>query len=272
MRKLWTILLYFLLVGVLVALAVPFLWMLSASFKEQSDIFRSPPEIVSDAPTMLNYVRLFVEYNFLRHFRNSVYIGVVQTLLNIFLSALAGFAFAKYAFRLKNFLFLVLLGSMMIPMHTTFVPLFQLAIKLNLVDKFAAVILPGVVGAFGIFFMRQHMESIPDELLDAGRIDGTSEFGAFLRIALPLVRPALMILAVISFINSWNNYVWPMIVIRSREMQPLPVMLAGLVGLYRMEHGILMAGAFLSALPVLLLFSLFQRYFVQGILQGAVRG
>ena len=141
-----------------------------------------------------------------------------------------------------------------------------------MVDTSVGIILPGLVGAFGIFFMRQNMETIPSELLDAARIDGASEFSTFWRIAIPLTGPALSVLAVLSFLGSWNAYVWPLIIIRTREMQTLPVMLAGLVGLYRMEHGILMAGAFLSAVPVVLLFAALQRYFVQGITVGALRG
>lgn len=272
MRGIATALFYIILVGFLIVLALPFLWMVSASFKQQSEIFRSPPTLVPRAPVLDNYLKIFVEYKFLRHFGNSMYIAAVQTLLNTFLSGLAGFAFAKYQFRLKSGLFMILLGSLMIPVHATFVPLFELAIKLHLVDKFAAVILPGAVGAFNIFFMRQHMQSIPDELLDAARIDGASELAIFLRIAMPLVSPAVVTIAVLSFLNSWNEYIWPLIVLRSRERQPLPVMLAGLVGLYRMEHGVLMAGAFLSVLPIIILFSVFQRYFAQGILEGALRG
>jgi ABC-type glycerol-3-phosphate transport system permease component len=265
-------LLYLVLTLVLMALAVPFLWMVSASFKEQFEIFRSPPTFIPENPIIQNYVRLFTEFNFPRHFLNSIQIAIISTVGQVFLCSLAGYAFAKYDFPLKNALFLILLGSMMVPLYTVFVPLFQLVIKMRLIDNRIAIVLPNLVSAFGIFLMRQHMESVPDELLDAGRIDGTSEFSAFYQIALPLVRPGLTVLALLAFLGSWNDYVWPLIIIRTRELQTLPVMLAGLVGMYRMEHGILMAGAFLSALPVLILFGAMQRYFVSGMLQGALRG
>lgn len=272
MKKVQTAILYAALVGFMLALAIPFVWMVSSSFKVQSEIFRSPPTIIPEKGTFDNYVNVFGEYNFVRHFLNSVYVASIQTALQVFLCSLAGFAFAKYDFKFKNALFLILLGSMMVPGHTTFVPLYQLAIKLGLVDTRIGIVLPGIVGAFGIFFMRQNMASIPDELLDAGRIDGTGEFSAYWRIVLPLSGAALSVLALLTFLGSWNAYVWPLIIIRTREMQTLPVMLAGLVGLYRMEHGILMAGAFLSATPVILLFVALQRYFVEGITVGALRG
>jgi ABC-type glycerol-3-phosphate transport system permease component len=271
-RALQSTALYLILSVVLLVLAIPFLWMVSASFKEQFEIFRSPPTILPPKPILTNYITLFGEYKFIRAFLNSVQIAVITTVSQLFLCSLAGYAFAKYEFRLKNVLFLVMLGSMMIPGYTYFVPLFQLVINLGLVDTRIGIVLPHLVGAFGIFFMRQHMESVPDELLDAGRIDGTSEFAAFWKIALPLVRPGLTVLALLAFLGSWNDYVWPLIIIRTREMQTLPVMLAGMVGIYRIEYGALMAGAFLSALPVLLLFGSMQRYFVAGIMEGALRG
>ena len=260
------------LVGVLLYLSIPFLWMVVASFKKPSEIFRIPPTILPAQPVVRNYVDLFVEFDFPRHFLNSAFLAIVHTLLYLFFCALAGYAFAKYDFRLKNILFLLLLGSMMVPGYTLFVPLFVLAIRLKLGDSYIGVLLPGIVGAFGIFFMKQNMESVPDELLDAARIDGTSEFGAFWRIARPLASPALAVLAVLAFLNSWNDFVWPLVILRTRELQTLPVILAGMIGLYRMEYGIVMAGSFLSALPVLILFLSMQRYFVQGLTVGALRG
>ncbi len=261
-----------LLAGGLLYMSIPFMWMVGASFKKQSEIFQAPPTILPDQPVISNYIELFIEFNFLRHFLNSAFLAIVHTLLYLFFCALAGYAFAKYDFRLKNLLFLLLLGSMMVPGYTLFVPLFVLAIRLKLVDSYIGVLLPGIVGAFGIFFMKQNMESVPNELLDAARIDGTTEFGAFWRIARPLARPALAVLAVLAFLNSWNDFVWPLVILRTRELQTLPVILAGMIGLYRMEYGIVMAGSFLSALPVLILFLSMQRSFVQGLTVGALRG
>ena len=256
---------------VLISMATPFIWMISNTFKEQSEIFQLRPTLIPEEPHLGNYVSLFVDFDFARHFLNSAFIAVVHTFSHLFLASLAGFAFAKYTFPLKNFLFLVLLGSMMVPLYTIFIPLFVLVIRLGLVNSYAGVILPGVAGAFGIFFMKQSMESVPDELLDSARIDGASEFRIYWQIALPLVRPALAVLAVLAFMGSWNDFVWPLVVLRSQELQTLPVVMAGMVNLYRMEYGVVMAASLLSTLPILLLFLALQKQFVQGLTVGAVK-
>ena len=256
---------------VLISMATPFVWMISNTFKEQYEIFQLRPTLIPEEPHLRNYIRLFAEFDFARHFLNSAFIAVVHTAAHLFLASLAGFAFAKYNFPLKNFLFLVLLGSMMVPLYTIFIPLFVLVIRLGLVDSYAGVILPGIAGAFGIFFMKQSMEAVPNELLDSARIDGASEFRIYWQIALPLVRPALAVLAVLAFMTSWNDFVWPLVVLRSRELQTLPVVMAGMRNMYRMEHGTVMAASLLSTLPILLLFLVLQKQFVQGLTVGAVK-
>ena len=256
---------------ILISMATPFVWMLSNTFKEQSEIFERRPTLIPEDPHLHNYVSLFVDFDFHKHFLNSAFIAVVHTFSHLFLASLAGFAFAKYDFPLKNLLFLVLLGSMMVPLYTIFIPLFVLVIRLGLVNSYAGVIIPGVAGAFGIFFMKQSMEAVPGELLDSARIDGASEFRIYWQIALPLVRPALAVLAVLAFMGSWNDFVWPLVVLRSRELQTLPVVMAGMVSLYRMEYGVVMAASLLSTLPILLLFLALQKQFVQGLTVGAVK-
>ena len=256
---------------ILISMATPFVWMLSNTFKEQSEIFQLRPTLIPEEPHLRNYVSLFVDFDFARHFLNSAFIAVIHTASHLFLASLAGFAFAKYTFPLKNFLFMILLGSMMVPLYTIFIPLFVLVIRLGLVNSYAGVILPGVAGAFGIFFMKQSMEAVPGELLDSARIDGASEFRIYLQIALPLVRPALAVLAVLAFMGSWNDFVWPLVVLRSQELQTLPVIMAGMVGMYRMEYGVVMAASLLSTLPIFLLFMALQKQFVQGLTVGAVK-
>ena len=256
---------------ILISMATPFVWMLSNTIKEQSEIFQLRPTLIPEEPHLRNYVSLFVDFDFARHFLNSAFIAVIHTVAHLFLASLAGFAFAKYTFPLKNFLFMILLGSMMVPLYTIFIPLFVLVIKLGLIDSYAGVIIPGVAGAFGIFFMKQSMEAVPGELLDSARIDGASEFRIYWQIALPLVRPALAVLAVLAFMNSWNDFVWPLVVLRSRDLQTLPVIMAGMVGMYRMEYGVVMAASLLSTLPIFLLFMALQKQFVQGLTVGAVK-
>ncbi len=256
---------------ILISMATPFVWMISNTFKEQSEIFQLRPTLIPEEPHLRNYVSLFVDFDFARHFLNSAFIAVVHTASHLFLASLAGFAFAKYTFPLKNFLFLILLGSMMVPLYTIFIPLFVLVIRLGLVNSYAGVILPGVAAAFGIFFMKQSMESVPNELLDSARIDGASEFRIYLQIALPLVRPALAVLAVLAFMGSWNDFVWPLVVLRSQALQTLPVVMAGMVNMYRMEYGVVMAASLLSTLPILLLFLALQKQFLAGLAVGAVK-
>ena len=256
---------------ILISMATPFVWMFSNTFKEQSEIFQLRPTLIPEEPHLRNYVSLFVDFDFARHFLNSAFIAVVHTASHLFLASLAGFAFAKYTFPLKNFLFLILLGSMMVPLYTIFIPLFVLVIRLGLVNSYAGVILPGVAAAFGIFFMKQSMESVPNELLDSARIDGASEFRIYWQIALPLVRPALAVLAVLAFMGSWNDFVWPLVVLRSQELQTLPVVMAGMVNMYRMEYGVIMAASLLSTMPILLLFLALQKQFLAGLTVGAVK-
>ncbi|MCY4071538.1 MAG: carbohydrate ABC transporter permease [Chloroflexi bacterium] len=256
---------------ILISMATPFVWMISNTFKEQSQIFERQPTLIPEEPHLRNYVSLFVDFDFHKHFLNSAFIAVVHTFSHLFLASLAGFAFAKYNFPLKNFLFLILLGSMMVPLYTIFIPLFVLVIRLGLVNSYAGVIIPGVAGAFGIFFMKQSMEAVPGELLDSARIDGASEFRIYWQIALPLVRPALAVLAVLAFMGSWNDFVWPLVVLRSRELQTLPVVMAGMVSLYRMEYGVVMAASLLSTIPILLLFLVLQKQFLAGLTVGAVK-
>ena len=250
---------------ILISMATPFVWMLSNTFKEQYEIFQLRPTLIPKEPHLRNYIRLFAEFDFAHHFFNSALIAVVHTASHLFLASLAGFAFAKYTFPLKNFLFMILLGSMMVPLYTIFIPLFVLVIRLGLVNSYAGVILPGVAGAFGIFFMKQSMEAVPNELLDSARIDGATEFRIYWQIALPLVRPALAVLAVLAFMTSWNDFVWPLVVLRSRELQTLPVVMAGMRNMYRNEHGVVMAASLLSTLPILLLFLALQKQFLAGL-------
>lgn len=263
---------YAILFVVLVAMATPFVWMISNSFKTNTEIFRLPPSLIPTGPTLENYRMLFHDYDFIRHFANSSIIALIHTGLHLFLASLAGFSFAKYEFRFKRVLFLFMLVSMMVPLYTIFVPLFVLVLRLGLVNSYLGVVLPGIANAFGIFFMKQNIESIPNELLDAARIDGASEFRIYARIVLPLVRPALAVLAVLAFMASWNDFVWPLIVLRSRDIQTLPVIMAGMNGAYRMEYGVIMGASFLSTLPIMVLFIALQRQFIKGLTFGAVRG
>ena len=218
-----------------------------------------------------NYRNLWKSVPYNQYFINSVFIATASTLLTLFFCSLAGYAFAKYQFRGKTILFGILLASMMIPFQVLLVPLFGLMYDIGWLNSYKAIIIPFSVGAFGVFLMRQFIVTIPSELLDAARIDGCSEFGIYYRIVLPIIKPALGALTIYSFLSSWNGYLWPLIVLRDEAKYTLPIGLANLIGIYRQDYGMLMAGTLLSLLPIVVLFLAMQREFVQGITLGGVK-
>ena len=218
-----------------------------------------------------NYRNLWKTVPYSRYFVNSVFIATASTLLTLFFCSLGGYAFAKYQFRGQKILFGILLASMMVPFQVLLVPLFGLMYDIGWLNSYKAIIIPFSVGAFGVFLMRQFIVTIPSELLDAARIDGCSEFGIYYRIVLPIIKPALGALTIYSFLGSWNGYLWPLIILRDEAKYTLPIGLANLVGIYRQDYGMLMAGTLLSLMPIVILFLAMQREFVQGITLGSVK-
>ena len=206
-----------------------------------------------------------------RYLSDSVFIATASTLLTLFFCSLGGYAFAKYQFRGQKVLFGILLASMMVPFQVLLVPLFGLMYDIGWLNSYKAIVIPFSVGAFGVFLMRQFIVTIPSELLDAARIDGCSEFGIYYRIVLPIIKPALGALTIYSFLGSWNGYLWPLIILRDEAKYTLPIGLANLVGIYRQDYGMLMAGTLLSLMPIVILFLAMQREFVQGITLGSVK-
>lgn len=218
-----------------------------------------------------NYRNLWKTVPYNRYFINSVFIATASTLLTLFFCSLGGYAFAKYQFRGQKILFGILLASMMVPFQVLLVPLFGLMYDIGWLNSYRAIIIPFSVGAFGVFLMRQFIVTIPSELIDAARIDGCSEFGIYYRIVLPIIKPALGALTIYSFLGSWNGYLWPLIILRDEAKYTLPIGLANLVGIYRQDYGMLMAGTLLSLMPIVILFLAMQREFVQGITLGSVK-
>lgn len=257
--------------GVLVA--VPFIYMITGSFKTNGEIFNYPVTLAVQNPTLNNYQRLLSgeEIPYLRQFANSLIVALGQTGLSLLIASMVGWGFAKYDFFGKTFLTIFLLATFAIPFQVTLVPLFQLMIQIGWLDNYLGVIVPSSLSAFGAFFMRQSMVSVPNELLDAGRIDGATEWGLYWRIGLPLVRGALMVLAVLVFLSAWNDYLWPLIVLRSPENFTYPLGLATLRGLYRVEYGMILGGAFIATLPVVLIFVAGRKHLLDNLTIGAVK-
>ena len=259
------------LLGVLVS-AMPFIYMITASFRHQSELYSLPVTIMPREWTGHNYEKLFGDTNFVIWYGNTIFTAGIRTVLGVYFAALAGAAFAKYDFRFKRLCFFIVLATLTLPFHVILIPLFLLMRDFGWVDTYLAVIIPGIVGAFNIFLMRQYIEAVPDELMDAARIDGASEVGIFHRIIIPLVRPALGVVAILTFVNTWNDFLWPLVVLHDDTKYLLSIGIATMDGPYDVEIGAIMAASFLSTLPILLVFVLMQRQIIAGLTQGAIRG
>jgi multiple sugar transport system permease protein len=257
----------------------PLLWTLVTSLKPAGDILSGALELIPRTVTVENYERVLTEVPFARYFLNSMLIAVGGVVLNLFFGSLAGYAFAKLKFRGRRALFVTLLGSLMVPGIVTMVPSFLVLRAIpfaggnnivgqggvGLLNTYWAIILPGAAGAFAVFFMRQFFSSIPDELGEAARIDGASEFRIFAQVYLPLAKAGAAVLAILTFQAGWNAFMWPLIVLNVQEMWTVQVGLASFVTDYATDYGPLMAGTVITSLPVLLLFVFAQRYIIEGV-------
>ncbi len=257
--------LHFLLTVTAAATLLPFFWMLSTSFKSGGGLFTYPPTWIPQEPTLQWYVQLIKEVNFLLHFRNSVLVSVSITVLSLFINSMAGYAFAKHRFRHRDKLFSFLLATMMVPGQLTMIPVFLLLKKLGLLNSYLGLIVPVSANVFGIFLIRQFMMSIPNDLIESARIDGCSEFRIYWSVVLPLCRPVLATLGIFTFMGSWNDFLWPLIVMVREEGYTLPVALANLNGQHPTDFGLLMAAAVMVVLPVIAVFIAAQKYVIQGI-------
>ena len=257
---------YVVLAGGLVLLAGPFVWMLLGSFKTDAELRRVPPTWLPESPTLDNYRNLFGQLDFPTFFFNSTVVALAITLGNLVFCSMLGYALAKLRFPGKAVVFALVLGMLMVPGMVTFVPLFVLVSNLGLVNSYAGLIMPWLAAPFGVFLMRQFIVGLPDELIDAARVDGASEFRIFTSVILPLCGPVLATLGILTFLASWNNFLWPLVVAQSADKYTLPVALALYsIGENSTRYGLLMAGSVVIILPILLVFVLLQRYFVQGI-------
>jgi len=259
------------LLGVLLT-AIPFIYMITASFRDQGELYSLPVTIMPREWHGHNYIKLFDDTDFVIWYGNTIFTAGIRTIIGVYFAALAGAAFAKYNFRFKRLCFFLVLATLTLPFHALLIPLFLMMRDFGWIDTYLAIIMPGIVGAFNIFLMRQYIEAVPDELMDAARIDGASEFGIFHRIILPLVRPALGVVAILIFVNTWNDFLWPLIVLHDDKKYLLSIGIATMDGPYDVEVGAIMAASFLSTLPILIIFVLMQRQIIAGLTQGAIRG
>lgn len=263
--------------AVLTSLAVitvfPFLWMLLTSLKGPSDAITSvPPQFLPNDPTLANYQKVLDSLPILRFFFNSVVVAVATGVLNVLVAALAAYPLAKMRFPGREAIFYALLATLIVPAQLTYIPSFVLAVNVfGYYDSLPALILPNIVSAFNIFLLRQAFRGVPNDLIDAARVDGASEFRIWWQILLPLVRPSLAAVAIFTFVTSWNDFLWPSLMLHTREGMTLPVGLAALQGFFASDFRSIAAGVTMTVVPILLFFVVVQRYFIRG-LSGAVKG
>lgn len=255
------------------ATLLPFVWVASGSLRSLREIRQVPGAWFPAEPTLDNFARLFTEVGFGSYMINSIVVAVIVVVGNVVAGTAAGYALAKFDFPGKRIAFGAVLAALMIPATAVFVPQFVITVNLGLVDTLAGIALPSVALPISIFIMRQYASSVPDELIEAARLDGAGEFRIFARIFLPLAGPAVATITIMSFLTSWNNFIWPLVVAQSSETYTLPVALAATsrASAHVLDYGLVLAGAFVIMLPVLVLFLLLQRHFVQGIAAAGLK-
>ena len=264
--------LYAVMAGGLFLVVVPFLWMLVSSFKPEQEVRAVPPTWWPETVTLDNYRILFSKLDFPTYFMNSAIVAIAVTVGNLLFCSMLGYALAKLDFPGKRALFVIVLGTLMVPGVVTFVPLFVLTTKMGLSNTLIGMILPFLAAPFGVFLMRQYILALPDELIQAARIDGAGEIRIFTSVIMPLCGPALATLGILTFLGSWNNFLWPLVVAQTEDKYTLPVALAlSAVGQNATKYGLLLAGSVVVVIPVLAIFLLLQRHIMQGIAMTGIK-
>tara|TARA_R110002096_G_scaffold416576_2_gene619249 strand:+ start:66639 stop:67469 length:831 start_codon:yes stop_codon:yes gene_type:complete len=261
----WT----FLFIGAVIMMT-PIIFMFSASFKYNDQIYDLA--LISSEMTLSNYIYLFENTEFIKWFSNSVFMALVTTFCVLFFDSLVGYTLAKFKFRGRKLVFIAILSTLMIPTEMLVIPWYILARDFGLLDTYIGLIFPGIMTGFGVFLMKQFFEGVPDDYLDAARIDGVGEFAIFTGVAMPLVTPALSALAIFTFLGNWTAFLWPLIVSSSADIFTVPVGLASFSGEFQSEWEMIMTGAAVATLPTLLVFLLLQRYIIRGVILGGLKG
>ena len=264
---------YYIISILLAVLAlIPFLWMISTSLKSRGALMSIPIEWIPAEPTLDAYTEVFSRFPFLRTIGNSLFISVAFTLITLVSASMAAFAFAKLRFRGSGVILSIYIATMMIPTQVTMIPLFVVMNRLGLIDSYASVILPSMFKPFAVFLLVQQMKTIPNDYLDAARIDGAGLFHIYFRVALPLCTPTLATLAVTTFMESWNDYLWPLLMLTDRNKMTLPIALSTLNGQYNTEYNVLMAGSLISMIPIIIIYIAAQKQFKAGLMAGGIKG
>lgn len=255
-----------------IILTIPFIWMLSGAFKNELEVVKLPPQLLPSNFNFSNFMEITKYFPIDRFLLNSVIVSIVTTILQLLVCAMSAFVFAKIRFKGSDFIFLLYLITMMIPFQVTMTPLYVIFQKLDLIDTYLGLILPGIFSAYGTFLLRQHMMTIPNAIIEAAFIDGAGYGRVFLNIILPLSKPALATLAIFAFMASWNNFLWPLIIINTNELMTLPLGLSMLTGRWSTVWNVLMAGNVVSFIPIFIVYLFAQKYFIRGITMSGVKG
>ncbi len=248
----------------------PFVWMVTSSLKHAADIYTL--SLIPLSPTLENYREVFAKTEYVRWFLNSIIVAAITTASVAFFDSLAGYTLAKFQFPGSFLIFILILSTLMVPTEMLVIPWYMLSIELSWTDSYIGIMFPGLISAFGVFLMRQFFTGVPNDLIDAARLDGFNEFQIFWKIALPLVRPALAALCIFTFLGNWNAYIWPLIVTRSEDMRTLPVGIAFFSSEAQSSFHLIMAAAALATIPVLVIFIIFQRQIIKGIVLTGLKG
>jgi multiple sugar transport system permease protein len=270
-RRLFKVLAYGWLVFFALATIMPLIWMVSTAFKPNDLVLKLPPEIIPSQPTIENFQIFFAQPQALRWILNSVIVVTVLTVSHVVFYSMAGYALAKLRFPGRRILFGIVLVTLTVPLYVIVIPLYKMMVDLGWLNTYWGLILPALVGPASLFLMKQFMSTLPSSLIDAARVDACSEWRIFTRIVLPLAKPGVAVLAIFTFMGFWNSFFWPLIVTQSTDMRVLTVGLT-LVRFGPFDYGSLMAGSVIAAAPMFIVFLLFQRYFLQGLTIGAVKG
>lgn len=267
------IILYIILILITIVMVIPFLWMLSASIKSDREVFQMNPFVwIPEVPKWDNYIKIWTKIPMLKFVENTVFLTIVVTLLQLLTSSFAAYSFAKLEFKHKNTLFLAYIATIAMPWQVYMVPQFIMMRAMGLNDKLLAMICLQAFSAFGVFMMKQFYEGIPSELCEAARIDGMSEYKIYAKIMLPLSKPALSTLTIFTFVSTWNDYLGPLIYLKTESKKTIQLGLKMFIGQYSSEYGLIMAGSVLSLIPVIIVFLCLQKYFVEGVASTGLKG